>query len=306
MRYVFGNDYGDLGNRELATDAASDNRYFQSLAAQRAADAAAAQQAQFGQQYQLSLADLGQRRAETHYNHQIQLAHYLSQLDQNRQMMDWHRANNALEGRKVALGENQFDWTKSQPTTQELNEKEKQAQIKAADDNNLQVAKNVADTLNQFDAVTARERALPTQDLFDQTKNNYSRFRWWIPGMTGRDKMAANALTPQMSGEINNDQPYDVGAMTFAQRLGLAQKPVLERKAALLDSIKNIQKQGLMQYVTRDPKTGSWVPTYKPRFNLSGAIPAGTAAPGRSILRFDPMTGSVVRPADAADLSDEE
>lgn len=40
-QFIFGDSYGDVGNRQLAYDAARDNRYFQMLADQRARDSAA-------------------------------------------------------------------------------------------------------------------------------------------------------------------------------------------------------------------------------------------------------------------------
>jgi len=44
MRFIYGSDYSDVANRELATDSARDSRYFNSLASNRAAQAQRQQQ----------------------------------------------------------------------------------------------------------------------------------------------------------------------------------------------------------------------------------------------------------------------
>lgn len=46
MRFVYGDGFGDVANREMGMDAARDSRYFNSLSANRAAQALALQQAQ--------------------------------------------------------------------------------------------------------------------------------------------------------------------------------------------------------------------------------------------------------------------
>lgn len=310
MRYIFGDSYGDLGNRELATDAAGDQRYFNSLAAQRAADAAAAQQAQFGADYQLKLADLGQRRADTEVQRRFQLAQFLNSQNQFAQTLGLNKAHLGLEQAK-------FDYSKTQLTPAEIMEKERIEAGRAKELNNLQMTQNVADTLNQLDAVNARKANIPSPEAYAQAKSAQPLWRMLLgilPGVSGRGTMAADALTPQFSGDVPPDvDPYQ---LPFAKRTELANTALVNEQAPLLKSVDDFRKAGLLEYVRKDPRTGKWVSTYQPRFSFgprSGTTnPAVFGTPGtvgRPILRFNPATGTFgpatpLAPSPQSDLSE--
>lgn len=110
-QFIYGNDYGDVANRELATDSARDSRIFQSLAAQRAVDQMAQQQQQQEIANALHVASLVQNSRQTALQNRLAQQRY-----GNDQSMDWLR---------LMLSNKQF--------YDELGSKEKLARLKTTE-----------------------------------------------------------------------------------------------------------------------------------------------------------------------------
>lgn len=117
MRFIYGNDYGDVAGRELATDAARDSRYFNSLSANRAAQQLQQQQDQAAASNRLSWEQLLAQAAQNASHRDDTLAqrgfeNTLS-LDALKRNLVNDQAQRDYQNQKLALDTRQVDFQTS-------------------------------------------------------------------------------------------------------------------------------------------------------------------------------------------------
>lgn len=305
MRYIYGESYGGIEGSELARDSARDNRYFQSLQANRALQAQALQQAQMEQQaaQHADQMDLDYNRLD-----QQSLMNLLARQDSERQFnenLGWHKGNLKLE-------QDKFDFSKTQPTPAQVQAAEVESRRAEEAQHSFRFSKNLADILNQY------------ADLSQQQQDYQARAK--RAGSIGSDYVENHSVIPfrgtpqadydeqlaQFSGDATGAPTFDlpVAGRVQAIQSGIAEK--VARNQAKLDTLGEIihgaMKSGGADYVTQDPKTGRYISTMPepPAFDFSRMGPLSVrpgippAAAGPAMPQMAPRPSTLPSPTAAA------
>jgi hypothetical protein len=287
MQYVYGDGYGDVAGRELQMDSARDNRFFQSLAANRAAQAQAMQAAQMQQEAQYRAANLGlqqQQLDQSFQSNQLARQDQRNQFDQN---LAWHKGNLDLERDK-------FKFQQTQPTPSQITADDRMWQQAQEANNRFSFSKNLADLMNQYQDLNTQkqklqQRVVGSQAVADDYNNNFNPVSpFGAPKQEYVDRMAAYSGDAVGEPEFGADQIFgeDMKGRADAVRRGIGRQmePIQAKIDTLAALIQQSMKTGGADVISQDPKTGKFVSTVPqpPAFDFSKMRSPLAVRPGAS------------------------
>lgn len=292
MRFVYGNDYGDLAGRQLATDAAIGNRYFQSLSAieamNRLHQAEATREAQLEQRAQeMLLQDQRQREMNALNNQSRMAAVNASYLTGMQKLADMKPYYDALAEKALRPPD-----TTAQDTRMELfnrSLKEQQAAAAAEEEQTYRQAQALADLRNrQASYNELMSGVLPSEERFRKSTGFHltepeGNLPWtWTPLYNRKAPITEAFLNMDTLNPREESEYFDPAPFTARQRMeaelgsipsGEAYPSILQRYRAALalkmkdlsDEMKGMEKSGIGNYIQQD-QTGRWIPNLTTRF----------------------------------------
>lgn len=323
-QFIYGDSYGDVGNRALATDQASDARYFQMLAANRAAqeeaNRVANQQANLGFQYSNMNATLGDAAANR--AQQLQLSGVNSDF-QNRSLAQTAeladkgiQAQKDIENMKLLDTDKRLDLGEQGRLHQEAYQAIQTGSVRTPDQLTAFLGGKLpaadSDRLHMVlqEANNERLKQYGSGNNAAETVNQEYKQRVLDPYQSGYDAAQKKIATAPYAADKHWYFPSTYGA----SKEDLAQStPVssytMARTKFFEDLAKNKSYNALTEY---DPFANRFVNTV-PRPDVGGVPvtqPQAAAAPGISAvtaLTTDnwipyPSAGIRVNPVDAADI----
>lgn len=263
-RFIYGDSFGDVGNRELATDAARDSRYFNALSSNRADQQLADSEvnaADESNQRWAGLADAAAARDAAAQQFGQTLGIHTGQLD--------------LEKAK-------FAHQVAEPTAAELRDKERRFELAQArhdqdfsDAQTFHLSGDIAKVGNELNDVNSQITDLThKKDLYDQSMDGFvpnmplwmgghgAHLPTWLGGVGTRGDVAASFVReniPSVPAGTSVD-PSEV-AMYYKHALSL----LTERKERLQTYINNATAKGANVDLYNLDEHGNYTPTFRPR-----------------------------------------
>lgn len=313
QRFIAGDSYGDVANRQLAYDQARDSRFFNSIQANRAERAAAEEAAYrraamaqnqsntdrsfmdsvYARQAALSAserdAEMERQRGERQWKYRVDQDSLANMRADQREQ--YYKDQQKLAKDRFKLQEDKFELDKSQPSYAQIRQQEKAEAAQLKDEEFFTNAQKVADLANrQMDLrkemgtvggkIGSTRIPSAIEDRYSNLVDEYNTFRFGLgTDKKWAEKKAADELLAPYRNRFADQLPGDISERPFADQLRRIQS-ILESEYEQIDVLAgDIAKTGAGAHVTIDPNTGKVVSTYARRFPGGAEAGAGSPAP---------------------------